>query len=80
MVKSAMKWWQLLDRKELFQPNQQCQNVFQLNFDAILEKNANKVTSFSPLKIVIHKQEVKMLLLPGWQEVVPQLANKKTHY
>ncbi len=34
----------------------------------------------SLLQIVIHKQEVTILLVPVWLKVVPLLANKKSHY
>ncbi len=43
-------------------------------------KNSNKATSPSTLKMAIYKQEVTFLSLVTWQEVVPLLANKKSHY
>ncbi len=51
-------------------------------FWCIIEKKTlNKVTSSSPQKMFIHKQEVTFLLLPVWQEMVPLLlANMKAHY
>ncbi len=35
--------------------------MFELNF-VLLEKNTNKVTSSSPLKMIIHKQELTSCL------------------
>ncbi len=34
----------------LKEANEQCQNDCQLNFDSLLTKNTNKVSSLSPLK------------------------------
>ncbi len=49
--------------------------MFQLNCDALLENNPSK----SHLPMVIHEQEVTIVLLITWQEVVPLFANKKSH-
>ncbi len=43
-------------------------------------KKTNNVTSPSPLKMDIHKQEVTFVSLVIWQEVVPLLAKKKLCY
>ncbi len=50
-------------------------------FWCIIEINpTNTVTSSFPLKIAILKHEITFLLLTVWQEVVPLLLNKKSHY
>ncbi len=52
----------------------------EFNFDYYGQKNTNKVSSSSTLKIGIRKQEVAFLQLITLQEVVPLLANSKSHY
>ncbi len=56
-------------------------DVFQLKFDELLSKKTLTKLHFSSLyKMVIPKQEVRLLLLITWQEMVSPLVNKKSYY
>lgn len=56
-------------------------DVFQLKFDELLSKKTLTKLHFSSLyKMVIPKQEARLLLLITWQEMVSPLVNKKSYY
>ncbi len=75
-IKSPMKWTQ--QKTVVFN----IVNNVRMCFSSILihywRKNSNKVSSCSPLKM--GKQEVTLLSLVTWQEVVPLHGNKTSSY